>query len=134
MATKSIKKAIAEAERATTITDTYKLKSTNNIITLTVIPGATGQICLTDVFLDKKKILSSVKDKIEDHRLGTSNDLVLKRLEIFTLITDVQGLPDITSFEIVLHGGVLDYNVKLENTVSEQGQSIGYTANILFFR
>lgn len=134
MATKSIKKAIAEAERATTITDTYKLKSTNNIITLTVIPGATGQSCLTDVFLDKKKILSSVKDKIEDHRLGTSNDLVLKRLEIFTLITDVQGLPDITSFEIVLHGGVLDYNVKLENTVSEQGQSIGYTANILFFR
>ncbi len=131
---RSLKTIFNQVETRTTIRHSYKLTADNNPVFITIIPGDTGQAALTNVILDQKVIVEEHPGALINFNLGTSDELNLKRLKVITIITDRDGDPDLTSFEIELTGGLSTFNKKVQLVVTEQGETVGYEANIKFFR
>lgn len=105
---KSIKTLFNEVETRTTIRHSYKLTVENKSVFLSMIQGDTGQASISSVYLGTHKILSDHIGDITDLEIGKSNDIESISMRVYTLITDVEGLPDMTSFEIILTGGMTD--------------------------
>jgi hypothetical protein len=131
---RSLKTIFSQVETRTTIRHSYKLTADNKPVFITLIPGDTGQAALTNVILDQQVKVEEHPGALINFNLGTSDELNLKRLKVITVITDRDGDPDLTSFEIELTGGLSTFNKKVQLIVTEQGETVGYEANIKFFR
>lgn len=132
--TKLLKTRVNESKGRTAHFDEYKVRDDDTPVFMTLFPGDTGQSSLTDVILDGNKLKVEVPGVIEDFSIGTNRALNGKFLEIYTLITDVPGDPDLTSVDFSLMGGEVPYNYYMEKTVQDQGDSVGYKVTIFFFR
>jgi hypothetical protein len=130
--TNSAKKEYERVKQKTAHYDEYKVNKTNDPIYISVLPGDTGQAALTDVFLEGENIIKQNTGAIQDHEIGNNKTLRAKFLDVYTLITDVQGEPDLTSFRFMLRGGAMPYEYYTEKTVQVQGDSVIYKITIFF--
>lgn len=129
---KSVKTLSKEADNKTAHFDKYKIdKSVKNIL-MNVFPGDTGQASLSEAYLDGEKIIKDHNGPIDSYIVGTNKNLRSKHLEVYSLVTDMPGEPNLTSFRFQLSGGVFPYEYYTEKTVHSQGDSVVYKITIFF--
>ena len=129
---KSLKTIFKEREDKTAHFDTYKIDKSDIMITMNVFPGDTGQASLSEAYLEDIKIIDAAQGAIEAFPVDTNKKLRGKFLEVYTIVTDLPGEPDLTSFLFQLNGGVSPYEYFMEKTVQEQGDSVIYKITIFF--
>lgn len=129
---KSIKTQFKESSTKTAHFDTYKIDKSDNKILMNVFPGDTGQAALTEAYLDNVKIIEAAEGAVDSFELGTNKKLKGKFLEVYTVVTDIPGDPDLTSFRFQLNGGLNPYEYFVEKTVQNQGDSVIYKITIFF--
>lgn len=129
---KSIKTLSKEAEDKTAHFNKYKIDKSENNIVMNVFPGDTGQACLSEAYLDDVKIFKDHEGPVDAYIVGTNKNLKNKYLEVYSLVTDMPGEPNKTSFRFQLSGGILPYEYYTEKTVQSQGDSVVYKITIFF--
>ena len=129
---KSVKSLSEESENKTSHFDDYKIDKSEKDIIMNVFPGDTGQACLSEAYLEGNKIITDHEGAIDAYIVGTNKNLRGKHLEVYTLVTDMPGEPDLTSFRFQLSGGILPYEYYTEKTVQSQGDSVVYKITIFF--
>jgi hypothetical protein len=115
----------------TTLTKFYPVKTTKDVVTLTVTIGD-SQTGITAVSLDGVPLVPGHLDTLT-LELGTGPDLKGKTLVCTTTISDVSAETNRTSVTYDLEGGVAPYSHSLEETVSENGGKMSYNASFWFF-
>lgn len=123
---KSVKTLFKESTSKTAHFDTYKVDKSDNIISMNVFPGDTGQASISEAYIEGVKIIGEQEGPVNDLQLGTNKKLRGKFLDVYTLVTDIPGEPDLTSFRFQLNGGVMPYENFMEKTVQSQGDSVVY--------
>lgn len=129
---KSVKTLFKESTSKTAHFDTYKVDKSDNIISMNVFPGDTGQASISEAYIEGVKIIGEQEGPVNDLQLGTNKKLRGKFLDVYTLVTDIPGEPDLTSFRFQLNGGVMPYENFMEKTVQSQGDSVVYKISIFF--
>ncbi|SFW79348.1 hypothetical protein [Chitinophaga sancti] len=132
MSTTPLKKVFADTTGKTNHYDEYKIDRTGNPIVMNLFPGTTGQSAVSDVIIDSNRIGNNIQGAITSFLLGTGNSLVNRYLEVYTIITDVSTVTNLTSLDFSLSGGSAPYRYKMERTVQEQGDSAAYKITIYF--
>ena len=132
MAKKLIKTLFKESDIKTAHFDTYKINNSPSNISMNVFPGDNGQKFFTEAYLENEKILSNKEESIQNFVIGKNSALKGKSLDVYTIVTDVLGVPDLTSFRFQLKGGVIPYEYFVEKTVQAQGDSVVYKISIFF--
>ena len=132
MSTTPLKKVFADTTGKTNHYDEYKIDRTDNPIVMNLFPGTTGQSAVSDVIIDSNRIGNNIQGAITSFLLGTGNSLVNRYLEVYTIITDVSTVTNLTSLDFSLSGGSAPYRYKMERTVQEQGDSAAYKITIYF--
>ncbi|WPV64779.1 hypothetical protein [Chitinophaga sp. LS1] len=127
-----LKKVFADTTGKTNHYDEYKIDRTDSPIVMNLFPGTTGQSAVSDVIIDSTKQGSNIQGAIINFTIGTGNSLVNKFLEVYTIITDVSTVTNLTSLDFSLTGGTAPYRYKMERTVQEQGDSAAYKITIFF--
>ena len=130
---KSIKTLFRESKKKTAHFDMYQVDGSDAPIHMSLFPGDTGQSAVTDIYLEDHVIEKGIVGTIENFLLGTNQFLDGKFLEVYTVISDVSNDTDLTSFEFHLEGGIIPYDIKMEKTVQNQGDSVIYKMTIFFF-
>lgn len=69
---------------------------------------------------------------INDLEIGNGNDLIGKKLTVKSIVADVNDQTNYTSITYKLSGGKEEGNFKLEENVTNDGDSIIYRAEINF--
>ncbi len=131
---KLIKTQFKESNTKSAHFDTYQVNDSYNPVTMCVFPGDTGQAALTEVYLEKEKIISDQEGPLIDVDLGTNSNLAGKFLDVYTVVTDIPGEPDLTNLRFQLNGGVLPYEYYMERTIQNQGDSVVFKISIFFTR
>lgn len=110
----------------------YPVKDSPKKIDVKIIPGDTGQSAVTEIYLDGTPLLKNHAGKLDWFTIGTNQSLRAKFLEVYTVVTDIPGPPDKTSFDFRLRGGVNPYSFYTEKTVTAQGDSVVYKMTVFF--
>jgi hypothetical protein len=127
----SVKAAYKESNTKTAHFDTYKVDESDNMISMNVFPGDTGQASLTDVYMDNNKLIAGIEGNIDAFELGTNIGLLAKTLDVYCIVTDITG--DLqTNLRFQLTGGVVPYEYVMQRTVLSRGNSVVYKISILF--
>jgi len=111
---------------ATKLETSYPVNS--NDVYLTVIIGE-AQLGSSSVTLDSEILCTG---EIKDLKIGNGNDIKGKMLRVKSIVSDINDNTNRTSIIYRFKGGKADTEYLLEETVSQDGDSIIYRAYIKF--
>jgi len=117
------------------VVDLFEVDGSDNSVFLDFRAGAEGQASLTTVKINRTVVEEDVEGSFEQPlSIGANADLDGKTLRIKTTITDLSDLTNDTFIDITITGGAQDYHHRFEKTVTNERDSVFYSANIIFFK
>jgi hypothetical protein len=112
----------------TEITRLYRVSPNQNVhLKITIGFGQRGS---TSVYVGADRIVDSKVGKVEVD-LGKGSTLKGKMVQCSTLVQDVRGETNKTSVRYELAGGIKPLDEKLQKVVSEDGETVWYTATFI---
>ena len=130
----SLKKLQENSTGKTSLTDIYMVDDSGKEVKLNLGIGAAKQKSLSKIKLGRNILLDEHEGSVKNLHLGSNASLKGKFLNIKTVVTDINGLPNETFLELGITGGPIgDFNSKLSKTVLNDGDSVFYEIEIFFF-
>lgn len=130
----SLKLLFKDAKSQTSLTDEYQVNTTQDDITINLIPGDLGQASISLVKLENDVLADDHLGSIDDLFIGSNAFVANKFLSITTIITDVSENSNGTSVDLSIIGGIIPFQSKMAKIVTSQGDSVAYKIEIFFFQ
>ena len=117
-----------QASATVALVDVYAINDNNNVF-LTV-QGSDNDSCVSDVEVPGNFHEGDIVGSLT-RNLGPGSDLKGKTLTVTSLVAELSGDND-TSMKLILTGGPSDFSHTSEKSVAGTGDSVLYTADIVF--